>query len=143
LLVQTPRLGAQSGPVVWAVPSLTRDARDEAAGHQRATALWAARGEYESFQVIVRGPAGGLNNANVPISDLMGERRRTSKARRALDREPYPEIAGGSPARGGSTRPLGPGWYPDALIPLATSSGGSVRPSAMRAVPFELAPSTN
>lgn len=143
LLAAVPRLPAQSGPVVWAVPALTRVARDEAAGNQREIALWAARGEYESFQVVVRAPAGGLKNVNVAISDLMGERGRITKASLTLYREHYLQITHESPDRGGTNRPLGPGWYPDALIPFTTTSGGSLRPATLRAVPFDLAPSMN
>lgn len=143
LLAAVPRLPAQSGPVVWAVPALTRVARDEAAENQREIALWAARGEYESFQVVVRAPAGGLKNVNVAISDLMGERGRITKASLTLYREHYLQITHESPDRGGTNRPLGPGWYPDALIPFTTTSGGSLRPAILRAVPFDLAPSMN
>jgi Domain of unknown function (DUF4091) len=143
LLVPASRLPAQSGPVVWAVPALTRVARDAAAGNQREMELWAARGEYESFQVVVHAPARGLKNVNVAISDLMGERGRITKASLALYREHYLQITRGSPDRGGTNQPLGPGWYPDALIPFATNSGTSLRPATLRAVPFDLAPSTN
>ena len=143
LLSVAPPSPAQSGPVVWAVPSLARVARDEPAGSQHEMALWAARGEYESFQVVVRAPASGLKNANVAISDLTGERGRITKASLTLYREHYVQITRGSPDRGGTNRPLGAGWYPDALIPFTTSSGGPLRPAPLRAVPFDLAPSTN
>jgi hypothetical protein len=106
-------------------------------------ALWDARGEYESFQVVVRAPAGGLKNVNVAISDLTGERGRITKASLTLYREHYVQIMRGSPDRGGTNRPLGPGWYADALIPFKTTSGGTLKPATLRAVPFDLAPSTN
>src|SRR5437879_8908625 len=95
LLVPASRLPAQSGPVAWAVPALTRVARDAAAGNQQEMALWAARGEYESFQVVVHAPARGLKNVNVAISDLMGERGRILKASLALYREHYLQITRG------------------------------------------------
>src|SRR5689334_15766369 len=101
-------LHAQSGPLVWVVPALTRVARDEAAGNQREIALWAARGEYESFQVVVRAPAGGLKNVNVTISDLTGERGRISRANLTLSREHYVQFKTGSPDRVGSNWPLTP-----------------------------------
>jgi hypothetical protein len=138
LAAETPALHAQSGPVVWVVPALTRVARDEAAGNQREIALWAARGEYESFQAVVHAPEGGLKNVNVTISDLTGERGRISKTNLTLYREHYIQIMRGSPDRGGTNRPLGPGWYPDALIPFTASGSG-----ALRATPFDLAQSSN
>jgi hypothetical protein len=135
---ETPALHAQSGLTVWVVPALTRVARDEPAGNQREMALWAARGEFESFQVVVRAGAGGLKNAIVAISDLTGDHGRISKSNLTLYREHYIQILHGSPDRGGTNRPLGPGWYPDALIPF-TASGGR----ALRAAPFDVAPSGN
>lgn len=138
LCAAAPALKAQSGPVVWVVSSLTRVARDEAAGNQREIALWAARGEYESFQVVVRAGAGGLKNVSVAISDLTGERGRVSRANLTLYREHYVQIKRGSPDRGGSNRPLGPGWYPDALIPFSANGAGG-----LRAAPFDVAQSSN
>ena len=135
--LQTSVSHAQSGPAVWVVPALTRVARDEAPGNRREIELWAARGEYESFQVVVRAPAGGLKNVNVAISDLEGERGRITKASLALYREHYVQITHGSPDRGGTNRPLGPGWYPDALIPFAAKGG------VLRAAPFDVTPSSN
>ena len=138
LSAPVPALKAQSGPVIWLVPSLTRVARDETAANQREIALWAARGEYESFQVVVRAAAGGLKNVSVAISDLIGEHGRISKANLTLYREHYVQIKRGSPDRGGANRPLGPGWYADALIPFTTDGKGSVR-----AAPFQVAQSSN
>ena len=131
-------LRAQSGPIVWIVPALTRVARDEAPGRAREIALWAGRGEYESFQVLVRAPAGGLKNVSVAISDLAGGRGRISKANLTLYREHYVHIERGSPDRGGTNRPLGPGWYPDALIPFTATGTRN-----LRAAPFDLAPFEN
>ena len=138
LAAEPPAVRAQSAPLVWVVPTLTRVARDAAPGTQREIALWAARGEYESFQVVVRAPAGGLKNVSVAISDLAGEHGRISRPNLTLFREHYVHIERGSPDRGGTNRPLGPGWYPDALIPF-TASGTR----ALRAVPFDLAQSSN
>ena len=72
--IWSPGLHGQSGPMVWAVSAMNRVARDAPAANQREIVLWAARGEYESFQVVVRAPAGGLKNVNVTISDLAGGR---------------------------------------------------------------------
>ncbi len=85
----------------------------------RQIVLWAGRGEYESFQVIVRGPAAGLAGATISASGLVGPAGRIiSWENIHLYREQYVHIARGSPDRGGTNRPLGPGWYPDALIPI-------------------------
>lgn len=137
LVLETQTLHAQFGPTVWVMPALTRVARDEAAGNRREIELWAARGEYESFQVIVHAPASGLKNVNVAISDLEGERGRITKASLTLYREHYVQITHGSPDRGGTNRPLGPGWYPDALIPF------NAKGRALKAAPFDVAQSSN
>ena len=91
---------------------------EDAAREMNQIDLWAGRGEYESFQVIVRGPAGGLAGATISVSALSGPGGQTiSKANIHLYREQYVPVAKGSPDRGGTNRPLGPGWYADALIP--------------------------
>lgn len=141
--VGTLGLQAQSAPVAWIVPALTRVARDETPGAQREITLWAARREYESFQVVVHAPAGGLKNVNVKLSDLIGERGRITKASLTLYREHYVHITHGSPDRGGTNRPLGPGWYPDALIPFTAPNGEALKPARLRAVPFDVSPSMN
>jgi len=138
----SPALGGQSGPMVWVVPAMKRVARDEPAGNQREIALWAARGEYESFQMVVRAPAGGLKNVNVAISDLTGEHGHFSKSNLVLYREHYIQIKQGSPDRGGTNRPLGPGWYADALIPFSTDKHDA-RQAQLRAVPFDLSQSSD
>ena len=122
---------------------MKRVARDEPAGGQREIVLWAARGEYESFQVVVRAPAGGLKNVNVATSDLAGGRGHIPKANLMLYREHYMQIKHGSPDRGGSNRPLGPGWYPDALIPFTGDKYIAPKQARLRAVPFDLAQSSN
>jgi hypothetical protein len=138
LVLSAPSSQSQSSPTVWVVPALTRVARDEApAANRREIELWAARGEYESFQVVVHAPPAGLKNVNVAISDLEGEHGRITQASLTLYREHYVQITHGSPDRGGTNRPLGPGWYPDALIPF-TAKGGTVK-----AAPFDVGQSSN
>jgi hypothetical protein len=136
-------LRAQSGAQVWVVPALNRVGRDEPAGNQREIALWAARGEYESFQVVVRAAGSGLKNVNVEISDLTSDRGRISKTNLTLYREHYVQITRGSPDRGGTNRPLGPGGYADALITFTAGARGGRSPARLRAAPFDLAPSSN
>lgn len=110
---------AQPGPVVWVAPALTRIGLSDTPGNSREIVLWAARGEYESFHIVVRAPAGGLKNVRVEASDLTGSgNQRISNSNVTFYQEHYVKVMQGSPDRGGGNRPLGPGWYPDALIPL-------------------------
>ena len=116
---------AEARPIVWVVPALARVGPDEPARGARQIVLWAGRGEYESFQVIVRGPAGGLAGATLSASALAGPAgQMISTENIHLYRERYVHIARGSPDRGGTNRPLGPGWYPDALIPIGNANDG-------------------
>lgn len=116
----------------------------------RQIVLWAGRGEYESFQVIVRGPAAGLAGATISASSLVGPAGQIiSWENIQLYREQYVHIARGSPDRGGTNRPLGPGWYPDALIPVNApdmDSAGSApekNNAAQNSMPFTVAEGKN
>jgi glycosyl hydrolase family 123 len=138
-------LDAYAGPTVWVVSALTRISREESPANSMDVALWAARGEYESFQVVVRAPAGGLTNVKVAASALAGEGKRViPKSNLALFREHYVHVTRGSPDRGGYNRPLGPGWYPDALIPFPDGDTKvPASPGELKAIPFNLAAATN
>ena len=57
---------------LWAAPSLDLIRRDTPARSDTQIELWAARGETESFQIVVQAPAGGLTNVNVTVPDLRG-----------------------------------------------------------------------
>jgi len=63
---------AKGSPVVWTAPSLHRVGMSDAAGSVTEVSLVAARGEYESFQIVANGASSGLSNVNVTISDLQG-----------------------------------------------------------------------
>src|SRR5258708_12066078 len=61
---------AQSGPIVWTVPSLQRVGLSDAAGSGTLAQLYAGKGEYESFQIIVKAPSGGLSHVNATLTAL-------------------------------------------------------------------------
>lgn len=137
-------LPCQSGPIVWVVPSLQRVGPSDAAGSGSTAQLVAAKGEYQSFQIVVRAPSSGLTNVNVSVSDLTGSEGAISKSNLALFREQYVYVNKSSPNWGGSNQPLGAGWYADGLIPFVdpntglAASGGSIH-----AVPFNLGGGSN
>jgi hypothetical protein len=108
----------------------------EPAHEDRIIELFAARGEYEPFQVVVRAPAGGLRNVTFRMGDLRGPRGRViPRANLTVYREHYVLVKHGSPVPNNMRRPpLGPGWYADALIPeLSDAANGR-----LRAFPFDL-----
>jgi hypothetical protein len=62
-------------PIVWVVPStLDRVGPTDAPGFRTNAVIHAARGEFESFQVAIRAPSGGLTNVNFSVSKLVGPR---------------------------------------------------------------------
>ncbi len=111
---------AVAGPNVWISKALSRVGREDPPANTQKIALWAGRGEYESFQVIVRAPTGGLTNVRVAASPLTGDgKRNIPNTNVTLFREQYVHVTHGSPERGSTNRPLGPGWYADGLIPFS------------------------
>jgi hypothetical protein len=113
---------------------------NDAAGSNPDASISAARGEYESFQIVANGAANGLNNVNVTVSDLKGpDGQIIPKTNVTLYREKYVYVDKASPNHGGSNKPLGPGWYADGLIPFTDPATGKPLSGAqLAAVPFDL-----
>jgi len=129
----------------WIAPSLHRVGMTDAKGGDAQANLWAARGEYESFQIVVNGGDKGLSHVNVTISDLEGPSgHMIPRTSFTLYREKYVHVTSSSPNWKGSNQPLGPGWYPDALIPFTDPDTGKPLSGAqLTAVPFDLKARTN
>ena len=103
---------AEGSPVVWTAPSLHRVGISDAAGSDTKAVLSAARGEYESFQIVANGGSSGLSNVNVTVSDLQGpESHVIPRTSFTLFREKYMHVNSSSPNWKGSNQPMGPGWY--------------------------------
>ena len=137
---------AQSGPTVWVAPSLQRVGRTAAPGTSTQAQISAAKGEYESFQIVVRAPSGNsLTNINVAVSDLTSSGGQViSKSNLTLYREQYVNVTSSSPDWGGSNRPLAPGWYADGLIPFVNpATGAALSGATLQAVPYNLAAGAN
>jgi hypothetical protein len=136
---------AENNLVVWIAPSLHRVGMSDAAGSETKANIAAARGEYESFQIVVNGASGGLKNVNVTMSDLEGPGGQIiPKSSFTLYREHYVHVTSSSPNWHGSNQPLGPGWYADGLIPFTDPATGKPLSGApLTAVPFNLKAGTN
>ena len=132
-------------PIVWVEPNLVRVGKYDSPGRSSQATLWAARGEYEPFQVVIRGPFQELTNIKISVSDLLGPKSAIiSKSNIELFREHYVYVSRGSEDLGGSNRPLGRGWYADGLIPFAhLESDGLVGQSTLKATPFDLSAGRN
>src|SRR3569623_3416213 len=131
-------LAAFSQPVIWTTSSLVRTGVSDPAGHGAQAVLSAARGEYESFQIAIQAPTGGLNNVNASVSALTGPGGATiAQTNISLFREHYVNVSQSSQNWGGSNQPLGAGWYPDALITFKDpSTGKPIQGAQIEAVPF-------
>ena len=125
---------------VWTAPSLHRVGMTEPAGNGSQASLWAARGEYESFQIVVNGGSKGLSHVNVTLTDLAGpDGQAIPKSSFTLYREKYMHVTSSSPNWKGSNQPRGTGWYADALIPFNDPETGKPLSGAqISAVPFDL-----
>lgn len=136
---------AETEMAVWIAPSLHRVGMADAAGSEKQANLWAARGEYESFQIIAKGGSNGLSNVNVTVSDLQGpDGASIPHTAFTLYREKYMQVTSSSPNWKGSNQPMAPGWYPDALIPFTDPDTGKPLSGAqLTAVPFDLKPGLN
>ena len=136
---------AQGTPLVWTAPSLHRVGMSDAAGSDTQASLSAARGEYLSFQIVANGASKGLDNVNVTVSDLTGPGGQViPRTNFTLYREKYMHVTSASPNWKGSNQPLGPGWYPDALIPFTDpDSGKPLSGASLTAVPFEVKAGNN
>ena len=138
-------LGLLHGQSVWVVDSLQRVGQSDPVGSASSIGLYAAKGESESFQVVVRAPGGGLSQVNLTPSDLQGPGGATiSRQNLTLYREYYVNVTAPSPDFGVGNRPLGAGWYPDALIPFTDPSTGlNLTGATYQAVPYNLAGNQN
>lgn len=132
-----------SGPIqAWAVPGIARVLPGSPPQDNKPLEVYAARGEYESFQVVAMG-AKGLRGVDLQVSDFVGEGGATiGRNNLTLYREHYVPVETSSPDKGGPNRPQGRGWYPDALIPF----NSSLRPQYVASqvtygsVPVDVAP---
>jgi Domain of unknown function (DUF4091) len=136
---------AEGSPVVWTAPSMHRVGMSEAAAGGSEVSISAARGEYESFQIVANGASKGLGNVNVTISDLQGPGAQViPHTSFTLYREKYMHVTSPSPNWKGPNQPMGAGWYPDALIPFTDpDTGKPLSGATLTAVPFDVKAGNN
>ena len=108
--------------------SLERIRPDDAARRLEPARLRAARGETESFQVAVRGPAAGVTAAATEFTGPGGATIRATAVH--LYREQAVLVEHSTTYPGGPNPPDAPGAIPDALIPFSAPGG------RLRAQPF-------
>jgi hypothetical protein len=133
-------LTALAQPKVWVTSSLERTSPSAAAGSGTLAQIYAAKGESESFQVVVQAPASGLTNVNFTVSNLSGPGGAVIPSTAfSLYREQYVYVDKSSVNWNGANQPLGAGWYADGLIPFTDPvSGAPIKGAQIEAVPFNL-----
>jgi hypothetical protein len=137
---------SSANPQIWVADSVERIGLKDSPGDTSNIKLYAARGEYESFQIAIKAPKEGLKVLDIEVSDLQGfGDRAIAKNNITLYREQYVHVTKPSPTwRGSTIKPLGKGWYPDGLIPFVNPQTGEDLASAeLDAVPFDLKKRTN
>jgi len=129
---------------VWTTSSMIRVSQTEQPGSRSFVNIYAARGEYEPFQVIVTAGDAALSGVDVSMSDLSGPNGAIIPAAATeLFREVYVPVTTSSPDPGYGNRPEGTGPYPDALIPFLDPGTGRRLRGRNAAVPFAVAPYRN
>ena len=99
-----------------------------AEGGENSAELFAARGEYESFQIAVLPREDGLKLLQVEASDLQDGRGSTiSSENVAVYREHFVQVAGPLQRGNGSNVSAGPGLYADPLIPFLAPGTATLR----------------
>jgi hypothetical protein len=127
--------------VAWASESLNRIAPTAPGGSTKNIKLFAARGEYESFQIGIKASSSQLTNVNVSVSDFSNSNNQViPKSNISLYREHYVPVNHSSPiGQGSPNSPLPTGLYPDALIPFTNpQTGNDLEGAQLNAVPFNL-----
>lgn len=126
------------GPMqVWATGSLERIHPEDPARPNQPLELFAARGETESFQIVLWGPK-GIKGASLEVSELRGSGDAViGQNHLTLYRQHYVQVWEPSPSSDATNRSQGAGWYPDALIPFSAPGG------RYKAIPVDVNPGRN
>lgn len=130
-----------AGPIVWLEDGMTWIYKDSPAKSNPSVTLYTAKNEYETFQIVIKAPSSNsLSNVNVDISNLTGPGGAVIKSSNiTLYREHYLYVTQGTKTHSsGGNRPLGPGWYPDALIPFVNPNTGADLTGRFDAAPFNV-----
>jgi glycosyl hydrolase family 123 len=134
-----------AGPYsIWTASAMERVGKNAAPAQRSSAALSAARRQYTAFQVIVSAGAHAITRVDLVASDLYSPQGSViSSSNLSFYREHYVNVRYSSPDFGQGNRPLGPGWYADALVPFIDPDTGLRPTGGIPAVPFDVAPYSN
>ena len=109
----------ETPPAVWVESSLQRIGVTDETGTTRDVELTGARGEVQSFQIAIRSYTTGTTVDSVTFTDFSdGLNHVIPAANVAVYVEHFVQVSESSPDNQGTNRPMGAGWYADALLPL-------------------------
>lgn len=138
---QLSQPAGHAAPILWMLDDMVRvGPTAPPANHSHEFQLNAARGEIVSFQLVVTGPIEGLTDVRLRASSFRNSTgAKTNTISAVLYREHFSKVTKASPVHG-HPRSLGPGIYPDGLIPFVDDATGKPpKPSRLRAQPIDLA----
>jgi Domain of unknown function (DUF4091) len=138
-----PHLSASGNLLaIWTETGTKRIGLQDAIGTSQQVQLYAARGEYEPFQIGMRASTNTISGINVVVSDFVdpNTNSKIDKSNATLYREHFVPVNHGSQvALGAVNRPKGVGWYADALIPFVDpQTGQDITRARIDAVPLML-----
>jgi hypothetical protein len=132
---------SSTSPQVWVVSSMERVHLQDAVADSQDIHLYAAQGEYESFQIAIKGNQDNSVVTDVQISDLKGlEEHVISQGDITLYREHYVNVTNPSlTPMTNKVKSSGTGWYPDGLMPFVDpQTGADLANAELDAIPFKL-----
>ncbi len=127
---------------VWTTHSLDRVRKNRQPESTKDVELYAAKGEYQSFQVVTNSLAGNIELTDLTVTDFTGpEGTIESQQYVTVYREHYIAVEQNSPERGDAVKVEGTGMIPDALIPVVDpTTGKRLSGNRFDAFPYTLTP---
>ncbi len=143
ILVPAVLLFPAASPIAWHLLADSERAVPGRPLHSESDAhLFAARGEYQAFQIAIPAPQSGMQFVDAVSSDLsVSPNRRIDAGNITLYREHYVHVDAPSPDWHGKNHSLGAGWYPDPLIPFRNPKTKKPLAGNYRAAPFRVSAS--
>lgn len=110
---------------IWTTNSLDRVRKNRQPEDSKDFELYAAKGEYQSFQVVTNSKNGSIELTDLTVTDFTGtEGVIEAEKYVTVYREHYIAVEQNSPEIGNTVKAEGTGMIPDALIPVVDPTTG-------------------
>lgn len=134
------KIAAYSQPVVWVTNSLDRMTQKSSTGNKKNISIQAAKGEWESFQVIIKAGNNAVTINDLSLTNFKQGNKTIPASAITLYREHFIKIDTPTIQFGGtvySNPSLGKGRYADALVPFVDPEKGAALSGAKYdAIPY-------